>query len=194
MYENLIPKDGELYFFEDFLSPDTASQYQQIFLDEIPWQQRSITLFGKTVDQPRLISWHADRGIEYCYSGIHLKPEAWNPKLLNIKKAVETTTGFSFNAAFLNLYRDGRDYMGWHRDNEKSLGPKPIIASLSLGAERKFKLKHVHKPELKHDMLLRSGSLLIMGGKIQHHWKHCLPKSLRVNEPRINITFRKITC
>ena len=190
---NLIPKNGELYLFENFIDNKHASSYYELLLNEIPWQKRSITMFGKTVDQPRLISWHAENDIKYSYSGIELEPSPWTLTLLNIKKTVQTKIKHEFNSAFINLYRHGRDYMGWHRDNEKELGPDPLIASVSLGAKRKLKFKHLKDKDLRYDIELDSGSLLIMSGEIQHHWKHCLPKALRINEPRINITFRQVS-
>jgi len=191
--ENLITKNGELYLFENFFDANNAEKYYHQLLNNIPWQKRSITMFGKTVDQPRLISWHADPDVHYSYSGIDLTPTPWTQTLLNIKEVIETTIRQEFNSAFLNLYRHGRDYMGWHRDNEKVLGPYPLIASVSLGARRKFKFKHMKNSDLNYDMELNSGSLLIMCGEIQHYWKHSLPKALRVNEPRINITFRQVS-
>ena len=190
--KNLIKQDGELYFLPHFIDASLSREYFEVLHHDIPWQQRSIIMFGKTVDQPRLISWHAEPDIFYSYSGIDLTPLPWHQLLLKIKKQIELTISTSFNSAFLNLYRDGQDYMGWHRDNEKSLGPYPLIASVSLGATRKFKFKHMKKHHLGYDIKLNSGSLLLMCGKIQHHWKHCLPKALRVNEPRINITFRQV--
>ena len=190
---NLISKDGELYLFEQFLADDVAGKFFEQLLNNIPWQQRSITIFGNTVDQPRLISWHAEPHVHYSYSGIDLVPEPWTDVLIAIKHAVENKIKQNFNSAFLNLYRHGRDYMGWHRDNEKKLGPHPLIASVSLGAKRKFKLRHVKDLNLKYDLELTPGSLLIMSGEIQHYWKHCLPKALRINEPRINITFRQVS-
>lgn len=189
---NLIQQDGELYLHADFISPNIAKQYTQSLIEETPWQQRSITIFGKTVDQPRLVSWHAEKGIPYKYSGITMLPKPWPKTLLTIKHAVENKLGEKFNSAFLNLYRNGQDYMGWHRDNEKLLGPEPYIASLSFGAQRKFKFKHISNTQLNYELMLNSGSLLVMGGNIQHHWKHCLPKALKVKQPRVNITFRQV--
>ncbi len=190
---NLLPKNGVLFYQRDFLDVETSTAMFENMLNEIPWQQRSITMFGKTINQPRLISWHAKPGIHYRYSGIDLTPTPWTNDLLDIKNSLESKINHTFNSAFLNLYRHGHDYMGWHRDNEKSLGPQPYIASISLGAERRFKLKHMHEQGLDYELLLHSGSLLIMAGDIQHFWKHCLPKALKVKLPRINITFRSVT-
>ena len=190
--KNLIEQDGEVYFLPHFIDDSLSQEYFEVLHHDIPWQQRSITMFGKTVDQPRLISWHAERDIFYSYSGIDLTPLPWHRLLLKIKKQIELAINTSFNSAFLNLYRHGHDYMGWHRDNEKTLGPYPLIASVSLGATRKFKFKHMKDTHLGFDIKLNSGSLLLMCGDIQHHWKHCLPRALRVNEPRINITFRQV--
>lgn len=191
--KNLIPQDGELYLFNNFFNQHDADRYFHQLLNEISWQQRSITMFGYTVDQPRLVSWHAKEGIRYRYSGITMLPTEWNQTLLDIKYAVEQKIKHKFNSAFLNLYRHGRDYMGWHRDNEKALGPHPLIASVSFGTTRKFRFKHMKHAELSYDLTLSSGSLLVMQGEIQHYWKHCIPKALRITDPRINITFRQIT-
>ena len=115
----------------------------------------------------------------------------WNETLSEIKKKVEKISESSFNACLANLYRDGKDSNGWHADNEKELGKNPIIASLSFGATRTFKLKHLQTNE-KIDIELTTGSLLIMGGEMQHYWKHQIPKTKKFKAPRINLTFRKL--
>lgn len=189
---NLISQDGELYLYEQFLKKNEAHYYFKKLLLDTPWQQRKITMFGKTFDQPRLVSWHAESGVHYQYSGIKLAPSPWTDALLTLKSSVEELIGHSFNSAFLNLYRNGEDYMGWHRDNEKALGSNPIIASVSLGEKRLFKLKHINNNSIKYDCELNSGCLLVMAGKIQHYWKHCLPKSRKAGNPRVNITLRQV--
>lgn len=183
--------DGELYLDRHFLSPkDSEGLFQQL-LKQLNWQTESYTLFGKTVTAPRLLQWYGDTQAIYTYSGIVHHPLPWPPLLLTLKRRIETHCTCSFNGVLANLYRDGRDSMGWHRDLEPELGPTPNIASLSLGAERNFKLKHDVSKQT-HSLLLNSGSLLLMSGVLQQHWKHALPKTQRATGERINLTFRLI--
>lgn len=187
---NLLPRDGVVHLYEDFLAPDMATQLMQCLTHEINWVQREIVLFGKAVMQPRLMAWCGDR--MYQYSGISLAPAEWHPTLFNLKQRIETCSGHQFNTALLNLYRDGQDSMGWHQDNEKVLGDEPVIASLSLGAQRRFKFKHKFSKSMPVDVNLSHGSLLIMAGQTQHQWLHSLPKSKIIKQPRINITLRNV--
>jgi len=180
---------GRLLFEQAFLMPMDAEQlYDQLF-HQIDWQQLSIKMFGKEVLQPRLQAWFGDRS--YQYSGLKLSPAPIPDFLLPIQKRCEQICHSRFNSVLINLYRNGEDSMGWHQDNETELGRNPVIASLSLGAERKFVLKHNQTGE-KLAYQLSSGSLLVMAGETQHFWKHALPKTKRVNTPRINLTFRWI--
>lgn len=142
--------------------------------------------------QPRLTAWYADAGKTYSYSGITMPGTEWTKTLLQIKTAVEKTSGVSFNSALLNLYRNGQDSMGWHRDNEKELGLNPVIASLSFGAERIFQLReYASKSNLK-SLSLSHGSFLLMRGETQPYWEHRVPKTNKVHATRINITFRRV--
>lgn len=161
-------------------------------MHEIAWSQRPITIFGKQVLQPRLTAWCADPGVEIRYSGISYQPQAWSATLCAIKEVVEALAGVAFNGVLLNRYRDGADSMGWHRDNEPYLGPEPVIASVSLGAERDFKMKHRREAAPPVTLTLGHGSVLILRGQTQVHWLHSLPKRKRSQTPRINLTFRKI--
>ncbi|WP_260261084.1 alpha-ketoglutarate-dependent dioxygenase AlkB family protein [Vibrio intestinalis] len=180
---------GRLLFEQAFIMPTDAEQlYDQLF-HQIDWQQLSIKMFGKEVLQPRLQAWFGDRS--YQYSGLKLSPAPIPDFLLPIQKRCEQICDSRFNSVLINLYRNGEDSMGWHQDNEAELGRNPVIASLSLGAERKFVLKHNQTSE-KLAYQLSSGSLLVMAGETQHFWKHALPKTKRVNTPRINLTFRWI--
>jgi len=148
-------------------------------------------IFGKTYLQPRLTALYADNKNTYTYSNITMKPHTFTKELLVIKKRVEHLSSEVYTSCLLNLYRDGQDSNGWHSDNEKELGPEPIIASVSLGEERWFHFKHKTK-NLKKKILLQHGSLLLMKGKTQENWLHQLPKSKKINNPRINLTFRVI--
>jgi alkylated DNA repair dioxygenase AlkB len=162
-------------------------------LQEIPWHQEHITLFGKTHPTPRLTAWHGDPHCIYTYSGVVHPPLPWHPHLLQIKTRIESIAGLNtFNCVLLNYYRDGSDKMGWHADDEKELGPNPRIASVSFGATRRFDFKHKTEANQKFSIHLESGSLLLMLGDMQHHWLHQIPAQKRIQGPRINLTFRHI--
>ena len=156
------------------------------------WQQQAIKIFGKSVMQPRLTAAFADKGVKYGYSGISLDAQEWTPELLLIKSRAELFSATTFNTALLNFYRNGNDSMGWHRDNEKVLGPQPVIASVSLGAIRKFQLRTYSGKKERLTLSPASGSLIVMNGESQHYWEHALPKSKSVLLPRLNITFRRV--
>ncbi len=165
------------------------------WLDElivsVPWRQDRITLFGKTHLQPRLTAWYGD--MAYRYSGLTLQPLPWTAALRKLKNRVEALTGYAFNSVLLNYYRDHNDSMGMHSDDEKELGRQPAIASLSLGDERIFSLKHKTRRDLKTFRLpLADTSLLLMRGDTQRHWRHGIEKSRRPCGPRINLTFRLV--
>lgn len=183
----LDEKRGRLLYFPDVFSPDYFLRLDQ----EIAWQQDSIKIFGRTVPLPRLTAWYGDSGVSYKYSGIINNPKPWTLCLQEIKSQVEQLTGASFNSVLLNRYAHGEDHQGYHADDEPELGEKPFIASVSFGAARMFRLKE--KRGVKRlGILLEAGSVLIMAGALQSHFLHALPKSRKVREPRINLTFRKI--
>jgi alkylated DNA repair dioxygenase AlkB len=163
----------------------------QAIIDETAWRQEEITVYGKAYLQPRLSAWYGD--LAYSYSGIRLEPLPWTPTLLDIKRRVETLVKHRFNSVLLNYYRDQNDSMGMHSDDEHELGPEPAIASLSLGEERTFLLKHKSRKALKTVKLaLAAGSLLLMQGQTQQYWQHGINKERQVCAPRINLTFRSI--
>lgn len=189
-HENLLPHKGEAYFYSDFFPKEQSDLFYKTLLEEVHWKQEPIKLFGKEIMQPRLTAWYADAGKTYSYSGITMPGNEWTETLLKIKLAVERVSGVNFNSALLNLYRNGQDSMGWHRDNERELGFNPVIASVSLGADRVFQLReYTSKSHLK-SLLLSHGSFLLMRGETQPHWEHRVPKTNKVKEARINITFR----
>lgn len=160
---------------------------------EIPWQTRSITLFGRTHLQPRLICWMGDPDARYRYSGQSWEPVPWHPLVDALRARVEALSGARFNAVLLNLYRDGADSMGFHADDEPELGPEPAIASLSIGAARVMHFRHRrNRAEPTRRVPLDDGSLLVMRGTTQAHWQHAIPKTRRPIGPRINLTFRLI--
>ena len=189
--DNRATRDGELFYLADFLPPPVAAECFDKLYTELDWQQEVATIVGRRVPVPRLVCWHGDEGAIYHYSGLTHNPQAWTETLLELKRSIESMSGHSFNSVLGNLYRDGQDSMGWHSDQEKVLGCNPFIASLSLGAERLFKIRHKKSGE-SVDIALASGSLLLMGGPLQHHWRHCVPKTQKPVAARINLTFRKI--
>jgi len=163
----------------------------QAITDDTAWREEEITVYGKSYLQPRLSAWYGD--LAYSYSGIRLEPLPWTPTLLDIKHQVETLVKHQFNSVLLNYYRDQNDSMGMHSDDERELGPRPVIASLSLGEERTFLLKHKSRKDLKTVKLaLAAGSLLVMQGQTQQYWRHGINKERRACAPRINLTFRSI--
>lgn len=189
--EKIVLKDGWIRFIPTFLNEDIANQLFEHLQQTIQWQQGEIVLFGKKHATPRLEAFCADDQKSYGYSGQRLITHEFTKELNEIRQKLTLEIGTSFNSVLLNLYRTGNDSNGWHADNEPELGKNPIIASLSLGATRRFDLKHNTTKE-QHSFHLNSGSLLIMGGELQHHWKHQIAKTKKVNDPRINLTFRNI--
>ncbi len=187
--ENLLPFDGHVFLIEEALSPDEADLAYVDLLDGIDWRQETARLFGKKIPLPRLTAWYGDGA--YTYSGIRHEPSPLTASLKRLKARAERFSGASFNSVLVNLYRDGRDSMGWHSDDEAILGTDPVIASLSLGGERRFQLKHRQSGELI-SVKLTHGSCLTMGGRCQACWRHQIPKTKKPVAPRINLTFRTL--
>ncbi len=183
-------KDGEILYDKNFLSSVEASRYFKILRNETAWQQDQIKVFGKVYDQPRLTALYANNNFPYSYSNITMYPSPFSATLLEIKEKVEQQLKKEFTTCLLNLYRHGQDSNGWHADNEKELGKNPIIASVSLGAERMFHMKHRTDNSQKIKINLIHGSLLVMSGSTQHYWLHQIPKTKKHVEERINLTFR----
>lgn len=183
-------------YHESFLGRDEADEALATLWSDLEWRQQAITLFGRRVMQPRLVAWYGDPGARYAYSGLALEPLAWHPLLEEFRARLESFVGRPFNSVLANAYRDGRDSMGWHRDDERELGPEPTIASLSLGAERRFLWRAVRRqgegPSRSEGMALAHGSLLIMKGRSQADYQHALPKTRRPCGLRINLTYRNI--
>lgn len=187
--EELLPFDGSAILCRDFLSTDAATALFAQLLAATTWEHRHIIMFGKQVAEPRLSSWHSVDARPYTYSGLTREAQAWTPTLQSLSDECERFAGSRFNSVLVNLYRDGRDAMGWHADNERENGRNPVIASVSLGAERRFDLRH-RETKTTIRTALPHGSLLVMSGVTQHKWVHQVPRTTRVNEPRINLTFR----
>lgn len=189
---NLLAQDGEAYLGKSFFSAQSADQLFHEIIATTSWRQDNIKIFGRTVLQPRLTAWMGDPGANYRYSGLLMTPDPWSPAVLLVKKTIEERLGKKFNSALINYYRSGLDSMGWHRDNEPELGPEPVIASMSLGEGRLFKIRHYINKTLGMDLTLEHGDLLVMAGPMQSYWEHSLPKTRKPKQARINITFRSV--
>ena len=188
---NRVGRDGEVYWIREFLPPAEAAQCLDALQRDLAWQEEWIVIAGRPVRVPRLVCWYGDEGAVYRYSGVDHAPLRWTTLLLGLKQRIEVFSGARFNSVLCNCYRGGTDSMGWHADKEKELGPNPVIASLSLGATRRFLLRH-DKTRETVCLDLDSGSLLLMQGSLQHHWRHCVPKDPHCTASRINLTFRRI--
>ena len=182
-------RDGALALLAQLELPLPNEVVMARLLAETAWRAETVTVFGKRQLQPRLSAWHGEA--RYRYSGLTLEPLPFTPLLQQVRTAVEAATGARFNSVLLNYYRNERDSMGMHSDDEPELGPRPAIASLSLGATRAFVLRHKHSGQtMKLD--LTDGSLLFMWGELQENWLHGVNKSARPLGPRLNLTFRYI--
>jgi alkylated DNA repair dioxygenase AlkB len=169
---------------------EQSTQLFETLLKDVDWEQREITVYGKTHPQPRLVAWFGNPGTSYTYAGLTLHPTPWIDPILEIKTVCEAIAGTLFNSVLLNLYRDGDDTVGWHSDDEPELGANPTIASVSLGAARRFDLRHKVTKETVKTLLL-PGSVLMMTGRTQAEWVHQVPRTKKVGEARINLTFRQ---
>lgn len=192
---NLLPYDGTVNDFGTILPPGQADVYFERLLGGVPWRHDEAVMFGKHITTARKTAWYGDCAFAYAYSGITRTAQPWCGTLLEIKQKVErhiaAVCPAVFNSCLLNLYSDGLEGMAWHSDNEKELGSNPVIASLSLGATRKFAFKHKHTRE-KREIMLDHGRLIVMRGETQNHWLHAVMRSSRVCEARISLTFRTI--
>lgn len=186
---NLLPCDGVVNYYGQVLNTSDSIYFYDTLLHGIPWKNDEAFIFGKHIITARKVAWYGDSNFFYAYSGTSKQALVWTTELVTLKAIVEKHTGSRFNSCLLNLYHDGNEGMAWHSDDEKSLCKDSTIASVSLGAEREFRLKHKHVDQ-KTSVLLESGSLLVMKGNTQTHWLHCIPKSKKIKTPRINLTFR----
>lgn len=188
-----LPEGALCELYEPWLSPDEAASVFAALHTEVPFESRTIRIFGREIAQPRLVAWVGDADAVYTYSRTRNEPLPWPPFLHALRTRVAAVAGVEVNSVLCNLYRDGQDSMGMHSDNEPELGSDPIIASLSLGATRKFCLRHRRGAARgKLDLPLSDGSLLIMRGSTQRHYRHGVPKEPNVTMPRINLTFRRV--
>ena len=185
--------DAELFYAEEAPLGQSPLTLLEHLIDEVPWRRESIVLWGRNYLQPRLSAWYGDPHARYRYSGMTLEPLPWSSLLAQIRLRVETLSRHSFNSVLLNYYRDNRDSMGFHSDDEPELGEAPTIASVSVGHERTFILRHKARKDLSPVRLrMKSGSLLLMTGPTQRFWVHGIPKESQRCGPRVNLTFRRI--
>ncbi|MCI4567645.1 alpha-ketoglutarate-dependent dioxygenase AlkB [Lysobacter sp. CFH 32150] len=184
--------DAELAFDPHWLAPAAADALFLALRERVAWERHRIRLFGREHDSPRLSCWIGDPEASYRYSGTHFEPRPWPDSLLPVRARLRDELCIDFNSVLANLYRDGRDAMGLHSDNEVELGTRPVIASLSLGATRRFVLKHRGDPDRKLALDLPHGSLLVMSGETQRNYRHALPRTAKQVGARINLTFRRI--
>lgn len=190
--ENLLPCQGEVRYHGPVLTDEAAWDFFERLNHDTAWRQDEVVLYGRRLTTAREVAWHGDPDCDYAYSGTTKKALPWTPCLLDLKALVEARSGAVFNSCLINLYHNGNEGMAWHSDDEKMLEPCGPIASLSLGAERRFVFRHKSGATPDVPVRLAHGSLLVMRGTTQIHWRHSLPKSRRVTEPRINLTFRRI--
>jgi alkylated DNA repair dioxygenase AlkB len=187
-----LPVDFLPAFVEGFWSAEASANAFHHFLQTLDWRQDTLVLFGRRVLQPRLVAFHADEGVEYSYSGHTLPRAHWTPLLCELKEHVEAQCESRFNSVLCNLYRNGDDSMGWHSDDEKSLGPRPLIASVTLGASRTFTLRRKDERARRFSFELAHGSLLVMKDNCQAAWQHAIPKTKKNVGARLNFTFRNV--
>ncbi|MCU4177306.1 alpha-ketoglutarate-dependent dioxygenase AlkB family protein [Carboxylicivirga sp. N1Y90] len=183
--------NGEYLYLPNFFNIEEANRHFKALMNDIEWKQESMNMYGRNIPFPRLTAWYGDNDKPYSFSGITLAPLKWNETLLKIKQKIQHLAETSFNSVLLNRYRNGNDSISWHTDAEKELGTNPLIASVNFGATRKFQLRHRESKE-KIELELSHGSLLIMAGELQHYWQHQVPKTKKVVNERINLTFRVI--
>jgi alkylated DNA repair dioxygenase AlkB len=184
--------DADVRLDPHWLPQAEATALFDALLVAVPWEVHRIRLFGREVDSPRLSCWIGDTGAAYAYSGTRFTPHPWPEALRPVRARLRDELGIDFNSVLANRYRNGRDGMGWHRDSEAELGRDPVIASLSLGAMRRFALRHRHDASTRIAFDLPPGALLVMAGQTQRHYLHALPKTARAVDERINLTFRRI--
>jgi len=202
-------ENSHILLYDNYFTDEVSDNYFNYLKKEINWKQESMFMYGKKLNFARLTAWYGEKGKQYSFSGITLKPESWeNDKILmEILKELIFETGIEYNSVLLNYYRNGKDSISWHSDNEKELGENPSIASVSFGCDRVFKMRRYSDKSNVHNIILKHGSVLLMDGETQHHWQHMIPKiklktkkhelglfnqKIEYGTERINLTFRKI--
>ena len=188
-HPNLLPHNGAVYYYGPVMDGPVADYYLERLKTSVDWKNDELTIQGKRIVTARKVAWVGDAQFSYRYSGTTKTATPWTPELLALKERIEAKLNVEFNSCLLNLYHHGGEGMSWHSDDESALGTHTTIASLSLGAQRKFCFRHKVSAEVR-SLNLEHGSLLVMQGETQHFWQHSLPKMLRVQEARMNLTFR----
>jgi alkylated DNA repair dioxygenase AlkB len=188
---NLLPYDGEAYYWGSIFNQVEANNHLQNLLETIEWKNDQLIMFGKPIVTKRKVAWYGTEPFLYRYSNSVKQALPFTPTLLLLKQTIETISNETYNSCLLNLYHTGEEGMGWHSDAEPELKKQGAIASISFGAERRFLFKHKSTQE-KKDIFLQNGSLLVMKGATQDHWQHQLPPTKKVKDLRINLTFRTI--
>ena len=189
--EIVAHNDLKIRIEEDFFNSADSNKLLKKFISKLPWESMIIKMFGKDTKIPRLQCWIGDEGCEYRYSGKQLNRQIWSPDLIMIRKKIYEELKIDFNSVLANYYRDGKDSMGWHSDDEKELGPDPTIASISFGSERDL----VFRNKITKETIAipqTNGCLILIDGKTQKNWQHSIKKTQKVIGPRINLTFRNI--
>ncbi|MCE3004904.1 MAG: alpha-ketoglutarate-dependent dioxygenase AlkB [Xanthomonadaceae bacterium] len=190
-FERLPLRGGALRWAPAFLDPGAADALLAEIDAEVPWERHHVRIFGREIPAPRLSCWIGDPGAAYTYSRVRFEPRPWTPALARVRQRIEQALDARFNSVLANRYASGADSMGWHADDEPELGPRPVIASLSLGATRRFVLRP-RSGGAKVELPLTHGSLLVMAGDTQANWQHALPRMAGAAGLRINLTFRRI--
>ena len=188
---NYLPKNGTVNYYGQILNKAEADRYFEDLLNKIEWRNDEAIIYGKKIITKRKVAWYGDKPYQYTYSKVTKEALPWTKELEELKLLIEKQAGEHFNSCLLNLYHNGDEGMAWHSDAEAQLKKDGAIASLSLGAERKFAFKHKTTAE-KVELNLQHGSLLIMKDTTQSHWLHRLPPTKKINKARINLTFRTI--
>lgn len=192
-FEQISLPDADVSILHNLEMPNPYEDILHRLMSQTIWRQEAVRIYGKQYQQPRLVALYGEPGKQYDYSGIALRPLPWTDLLREIKRRIEDCTDQTFNAVFLNLYRDHNDSMGFHSDDERELGKNPVIASLTFGATRIFLLKHKFNKDLPLVKIpLESGTVLLMKGETQHNWKHGINKQTAPCGPRVNLTFRTL--
>lgn len=189
--QNILPYDGEVYYEKCIWDKPNAENLLREMQQHLHWQHDELMMFGKKITTNRKVVWYGDKAFTYTYSRTTKSAIPWHPLLLPIREKTETVTNASFNACLCNFYHHGNEGMTWHSDDDKEFGLNPTIASLSFGAERTFSFRHKITKEVI-SIILESGSVLLMKANTQTHWVHALPKSAKIKDPRINLTFRLV--
>ena len=187
----ILDRDGIVTYDPYFIDPWAADELFGSLRTSTPWKQEHLRMYGREISFPRLTAWYGDRGATYTYSGLRNEPLPWTPVLRAVQALLRARLGVKFNSVLLNFYRAGQDSLSWHADDEPELGSEPVIASVSLGATRRFLLRHTVSREVA-EVSLEHGSLLVMSGATQQNWKHQVPKAGNAASERINLTFRVI--